>query len=189
MNPRFEITKLLGKAEIKKSKEISSLLRLAKEHYEKGTITVDPVVISSQSLITTQSASMEKDEKSRRKADKGEKPTPNQYLVIMELNIRPTSEDDDEERHRFGRFVSVGSAWCPCKSGSAKCVHKGMALRYQIRFWAPDSLGDESVVTDARSRWKHRGAKKCIIQFLTRMTWCSLMNTANHPSFSPFTVH
>lgn len=128
MNPRSEIAKLQSKAEIQKSPQISSLLRLAKDQYQKGAVMTEPEVISSQSLITTQSASMEKDEKMRQKVEAGEKPRPNQYLVVMELDIQPTSQDDDEYRHQFRRFVSVCSAWYACKAGCAKCVQKGMCL-------------------------------------------------------------
>lgn len=35
-----------------------------------------------------------------------------------------------------------------------------MSLRDQIRFFAPNHLGEELAVTDEASKWKHRGARK-----------------------------
>ena len=109
-------------------------------------------------LLTTQSASFGKDESTRRKKERGQKPDAKQYLSILLLEVEPTSQENGD-LHGFGKVVRVVGAWCACKSGQGKCVHDGMALRDQIRLWGSD-CPDESISTAGPNKWKHRGADK-----------------------------
>lgn len=113
-------------------------------------------------LITTQPASLKRDETSRRRARarvaEGEKPDPNMYLCLAELYVEKCQESSDTQE--FTRVVAVGKTWCvQCPAGGGKCVHKGMSLRDQIRLWSPNYGGDH-VQTDATKLWKHRGSDK-----------------------------
>jgi hypothetical protein len=109
-------------------------------------------------LITTQGASMKTDERSRSKKERGQKPHRQHYLSILELKVKPTSKGAGDD-HDFGVVEEVLKKFCACKAGGGKCVHDGMALRDQIRVYAPNFVNDE-VVTSVAKRWKNRGGDK-----------------------------
>jgi hypothetical protein len=109
-------------------------------------------------LITTQGASMKTDERSRSKKERGQKPHRQHYLSILELKVKPTSKEAGDE-HDFGVVEEVLRKFCACKAGACKCVHDGMALRDQIRVYAPNFVNDE-VVTSVAKQWKNRGGDK-----------------------------
>eukprot|EP00978_Attheya_sp_CCMP212_P040771 scaffold226268_cov53-Attheya_sp.AAC.2 len=104
-------------------------------------------------LITTQSASLGKDESSRPTKERGQKPDPKQYISILEFRVEPTSIEKGD-RHDYEQVVDITKAYCCCKAGAAKCVHDGMAIRDQIRMWGPLPV-DKSICTDNPNSWKH----------------------------------
>jgi hypothetical protein len=109
-------------------------------------------------LITTQGASMKTDERSRGKKEKGQKPHRQHYMSILEFKVKPTSKEAGDD-HDFGVVEEVLRKFCACKAGSGKCVHDGMALRDQIRVFAPNFVNEEVVTSEAK-RWKFRGGDK-----------------------------
>ena len=92
-------------------------------------------------LVSKQRASLSKDEKTRNQTDKGEKPLPVEYLVLMELGWQETTAE--HHGHNLGILVSIMRSWCPCTAGRGSCVHRGMALWTQLHHWGPDRPTDK----------------------------------------------
>ena len=136
-----------------KSKEQISSRSAAKRYH--GYAVISP---TEHLLITTQSASLQKDESTRSKKQKGEKPDPKMYLVIMLISVVPSSQDDDSG-HIFGNASHVVAMWCGCKAGQKECIHCGMASIDQIRLWAPNYTGSD-ICTQGDNQWQHRGAAR-----------------------------
>jgi hypothetical protein len=136
----------------KSNDQISS--RAAAPRYHGYAVVSD----TQHLLITNQSASLGKDESSRKKKGQGEKPDPKMYLNIMLLAVVPTKNDADCP-HGFSNVDNVVQMWCGCKAGMAECIHCGMAVLDQIREWAPNYTSDD-ICTEKEKQWQHRGACK-----------------------------
>lgn len=106
-------------------------------------------------LITKQNASLTKDETTRKDTPDGEKPLAQQYPCILELEVVPTTENDDG--HTLGKVVRVRYSWCRCKAGAGACVHKGMALWNQIHVWSPARPMERSATQGAKGWGKGQG--------------------------------
>lgn len=100
-------------------------------------------------LLSMQSASLTKDESTRKETPEGEKPDHLQYVVITEVRVEQTLD------HPLGLATQVLRKWCMCKAGESVCVHQGMNLLTHQHIHNPGRamLGIEKPATDAVQSW------------------------------------
>jgi hypothetical protein len=109
-------------------------------------------------LVTKQAASLRKDQTTRKETEAGEKPLPDEYLVILELGYEKTTVES--HGHELGVITKVLRSWCPCTAGRSLCVHRGMALWSQLHHWDDDRPTDKPC-TASLCGWVRGSKKRC----------------------------
>ena len=109
-------------------------------------------------LVTKQAASLRKDQTTRKETDDGEKPLPEEYLCIVELETERTTMES--HGHELGIITRPLRPWCPCPAGRGLCVHKGMALWSQLHHWGPGRPTDKPC-TASLCGWVRGSKKRC----------------------------
>ncbi|KAL7554211.1 hypothetical protein ACHAWF_017633 [Thalassiosira exigua] len=85
-------------------------------------------------ILSKQNASQTRDEKTRSKTAPGEKPKLAQYLVAVQLLVRPTTVDS--HGHTLGVVDRVMRSYCAaCKAGCGMCYHRAALLWMQHLHW------------------------------------------------------
>ena len=109
-------------------------------------------------LVTKQAASLRKDQTTRKETDDGEKPLPEEYLCIVELETERTTMES--HGHELGIVTRPLRSRCPCPAGRGLCVHRGMALRSQLHQWGPGRPTDKPY-TASLCGWVRGSKKRC----------------------------
>jgi len=85
-------------------------------------------------IISKQRASQITDRKTNNKTGVGERPLFAEYLVIMELSFKETT--NNSHGHTLGVFTRVRRHFCAiCKAGCGFCIHKASCLWMQHLHW------------------------------------------------------
>ena len=88
----------------------------------------------SMFILSKQRASQTRDEKTRNKTDAGEKPLLAEYLVMMQVMVRPTTQES--HGHTLGHVRHIMRSYCAaCKAGCGMCYHRAGLLWMQHLHW------------------------------------------------------
>ena len=104
-------------------------------------------------------ASMATDDKARKNAEKGEMTPKKEYLLMMELHYKETSEEQDG--HALEIFTRMGRSYCMnCIAGKGACRHRSERLWFQFQYhhWNEDRMGIDRPSTLGVCSW-HPGGK------------------------------
>ena len=89
---------------------------------------------ASMYVLSKQRASQNHDEKTRNKTKAGEKPNFAEYLVMVQIAIRPTT--DRSNGHTLGECSHIMRSYCAaCKAGCGMCYHRASLLWMQHLHW------------------------------------------------------
>jgi len=109
-------------------------------------------------ILSKAHASMARDEKTRSKTAEYEPPKKQQYLVILEMMYRETTDID--HNHSLGVFVEVGRSYCGgCIAGQGSCRHRAERLWHQYHHWTDERLGIDRPPTLDACSWAPGGRK------------------------------
>ena len=85
-------------------------------------------------VLSKQRASMEKEEKTRKLTDVGERPMAKEYLVMAHILVKPTT--DPSHGHSLGVCTHLMRSYCvECKAGGGMCYHRAALLWMQMLHW------------------------------------------------------
>ena len=85
-------------------------------------------------IISKQQAFQKHDEKTRNKTPVGEKPELEEYLVMFQLCVMPTT--DASHGNTLGLVTHVIRSYCAaCKAGCEMCNNKSGSLYMQFNHW------------------------------------------------------
>ena len=88
----------------------------------------------SMFILSKQRTSNTRDEKTRNKTDAGEKPLLAEYLVMVQVMVRPTTQES--HGHTLGHITNIMRSYCAaCKAGCGMCYHRAGLLWMQHLHW------------------------------------------------------
>ena len=109
---------------LKKVLEMDSILYHGVASEDSGSIYI----------VSKQWASQVRDEATRNQTGFGEKPKMAEYLVMMQLMVKPTTVES--HGHTLGRVTRIMRSYCAsCKAGGGMCYHRCSLLWIQLNHW------------------------------------------------------
>ena len=112
-------------------------------------------------IISKQRASMKHDEATRNKTDPGERPNFAEYLVMVQISVKTTT--DSTHGHTLGICTHLMRSYCAaCKAGCGMCYHRGGVMWMQHLHWG-EGRPTPKPATSSFCTWipGSKGARSC----------------------------